>query len=350
MMQAQKSVLLVGNFLSAFTGNRFVCEELAARLEATGWRVLTTSDKLGRFQRIGDMVSTIWRKRHSYAVSQVDVFSGPSFIWAEAACWTLRRAGKPYVLALRGGNLPAFAARWPWRVRHLFNSAAVVTTPSRYLLEQLADYHADLRLLPNPLELKDYPFRLRDEPRPNLVWLRTFHNVYNPALAPRVVAALAADFPDIHLTMVGPDRKDGSLDKTHAVAAELGVTERITFHGSVPKAEVPAHMSPGDIFLNTTNFDNTPVTVMEAMACGLCVVSTRVGGVPYLVDHEHDGLLVPPDDAEAMAAAVRRILTEPGLAGRLSQNARAKGETFDWSTVLRQWETVLTGMIEESNP
>jgi glycosyltransferase involved in cell wall biosynthesis len=104
-------------------------------------------------------------------------------------------------------------------------------------------------------------------------------------------------------------------------------------------------MSQGDIFLNTTNVDNTPVSVLEALACGLCVVSTDVGGIPYLLEHEEDALLVPPDDAEAMAAAVRRVLTEPGLAERLSRNARKKAEGFDWSVVLPQWERLLLEVL-----
>jgi glycosyltransferase involved in cell wall biosynthesis len=104
-------------------------------------------------------------------------------------------------------------------------------------------------------------------------------------------------------------------------------------------------MSRGDIFLNTTNVDNTPISVLEAMACGLCVVSTNVGGIPYLLEHEHDALLVPPDDPAAVATAVRRLLTEPDLAEQLSRNARQKAEKFDWSIILPQWEALLISVL-----
>jgi glycosyltransferase involved in cell wall biosynthesis len=87
--------------------------------------------------------------------------------------------------------------------------------------------------------------------------------------------------------------------------------------------------------------DNMPVSVLEAMACGLCVISTNVGGIPYLLEHEHDAMLVPPNDPEAMAAAVRRLLHEPELSARLSANARAKAAQCDWSVVLPQWNRVL---------
>ncbi|HMV50604.1 MAG TPA: glycosyltransferase family 4 protein, partial [Blastocatellia bacterium] len=81
--------------------------------------------------------------------------------------------------------------------------------------------------------------------------------------------------------------------------------------------------------------------VIEAMAGGLCIVSTNAGGLPYLLEDGEDALLVPPNDPGAMAAAVRRLLTEAGLAERLSRNARRKAESFDWSAVLPQWRTLL---------
>lgn len=341
-VNVKSSVLLVGNFLSSTKGNYNVCEDLALRLEQTGLPVLTTSDKPARFPRLVDMVTTVWRKRHQYAVAHVDVFSGPAFALAEAVCWTLRGLDKPYVLTLRGGSLPVFAKRWPGRVRRLLQSAEVVTTPSEFLRVQLAPYRSDLRLLLNPIDLDLYRFETRPRPQPRLVWLRAFHSIYNPSLATEVVALLVKDIPELSLVMYGHDKGDGSLQTMRQLATRLGVSERIETPGGVPKSEVPERLNAGDIFLNTTNVDNSPISVLEAMACGLCVVSTNVGGMTYLLEHEQDGLLVPPGDAQAMAAAVRRILTEPGLAERLSRNARKSAEQFDWSNILPQWKSLIT--------
>lgn len=340
-------ILLVGNFLSRTLGTRCVCEDLAERLDGAGWfRVLTTSARPGRVSRLLDMMFTVWRRQSEYGVAQVDVYSGPAFRWAELVCRILRKRGKKYILTLHGGNLPKFGEKHPERVKRLLGSAAVVTTPSHYLLEQMRGYRADLKLLPNPLDLGAYQFQLRDRPAPRLMWLRAFHTIYNPQLAARVLAKLSDEFPEVRLTMVGPDKNEGSMAELKRVAAELGVTGRIELPGAVPKSEVPQWMQRGDIFLNTTNVDNAPVSVIEAMACGLCVVNTSVGGIPYMLKDGHDALLVPPDDADAMAAAVRRILTEPGLAEKLSRNARAKAEQFDWSVVLPQWEQLFRSLLK----
>lgn len=347
-MASERALLLVGNFLSASHGVRSVCEELADRLQGAGWSLLTTSRRPARLERLADMVSTTWRRRRDYRVAHVEVYSGPAFFWAEMVCWTLRRARKPYALTLHGGNLPRFALRSPGRVRRLLRSAAVVTTPSGFLQEAMRSYRDDLEILPNALDLSRYPFRLRSRPEARLVWLRSFHEIYNPSLAPRIVAELAGEFPDLRLTMVGPDKGDGSLGRAHRAAQEHGVADRITWPGGVPKADVPRWLDGGDLFLNTTNVDNTPVSVLEAMACGLPVASTNVGGIPYLIEPEREGLLFPPDAAADASAAIRRILTEPGLAETLSRGARARAESCDWSTILPRWESLLRGLEERA--
>ena len=334
-------VLIVDNCLSSVTGVRAVAEDLAARLSEAGWPVFLTSSKPGRIPRFLDMLLSAWKWRDKYTLANVVVYSGLAFIWAETVCWLLRRLRKPYVLTLQGGNLPRFAETWPRRVSRLLRSAEIVTTPSSYLLERLSRFRNDMLLIPNPVNLGNYRFQLRQRPSPRIVWLRAFHTIYNPALAPRVLSLLTDEYPEIQLTMIGPNKGDGSVEAARRAAQDLQIEDRIKFTGPVPKADVPEWLNQSDIFLNTTNVDNMPVSMLEAMACGLCVVSTNVGGIPYLVNHQEDALLSPPDDAQAMASAVRRILNEPELAVSLSKKARLKTEQLDWAVVIKQWECVL---------
>lgn len=341
------TILLVGDFSASKVGNESVAEDLVRRLKRRNYKLVTTSAKTGRLSRVVDMVLTTWQQRSKVDIASVDVFSGNAFLWAEVVSGILQLARVPYVLVLHGGALPTFAKRHPKRVARLLRSARRVITPSTYLAEEMRDYLSEYALIPNPLDLSQYPFVLREQAAPKLVWLRSFHSIYNPALAVRVVARLAKQFPDVSLTMVGPDRGDGSLERTQQLAAELGVLGRVTFVGPVPKAEVPKWLASGDVFLNTTRIDNTPVSLLEAMACGLCVVSTSVGGIPYLVAEGENALLVPSDDEAAMASAVSDILTQPDLAQHLSTSARRLTEAFDWGTVLPQWETLFKEVAQE---
>ncbi|MBN1120862.1 MAG: glycosyltransferase family 4 protein [Anaerolineae bacterium] len=333
-------LMISSGFVASRHNYRGMCQELADRLGESGYRIITSS-RAGRVIRPFDMLYTVWRYRNRYNVVLVDVFSGWAFLWAEAVCRLLDRLGKSCILVLRGGNLPAFAARHPARVRKLLNLADRITTPSSYLQDQLKPYSQHIELIPNALDLQTYPFTLRDKPVPRLIWLRALHRVYNPALAIQVTAALRDEFPAIHLTLVGPDKRDGSREELLRLIDDLGITARVELPGGVPKHEVPTWLNRGDIFLNTTTIDNTPVSVLEAQACGLCVVSTDVGGIPYLLEDERDSLLVPSGDPIALQTAIRRILTEPGLAATLSQNAHRKVKNLDWPVVLPQWETLI---------
>ncbi len=371
-------LLWLGNFLShSGRATRGVCEELTDELEQRGWPVIRTSNRPARLARLADMLGTAWRQRRHYRVAHVDVFSGPAFVWAEAAVWLLRRLGKPTVLTLHGGNLPRFARAHPRRFARLLRHAAAVTAPSRYLVEQLALRPVSVmpataavahgstgpdplargpapwgakpcHIIPNPIDLSLYPYRRREAVRPALVWLRAFHDIYRPAMAVRAAAEVRSEFPETRLVMFGPDKDDGSRTAAAAAVADLGMETCVTMGGAVPKPEVGAHLAAHDIFLNTSSIDNTPISVVEALACGLCVVSTRVGGIPYLLSDGEDAILVPPDDAHAMAAAVIGLLRRPALAERLSRQGRACAATFDKSCVLPQWEVLLRRIAESA--
>ena len=340
--EARHAILMVGNFLSSSASIRFVCEDLADRFALEGWNVITTSSRASRAARLADMLATVWSRRRDYAVAQVDVYSGPAFFWAECAAALLAAIGKPVVLSLHGGNLPAFARRHPRRVRGLLGSANAVTSPSPYLARALRGFRGDIRVVPNPLDLDRYPFRLRSRARPRLVWLRAFHRIYRPELAPAMLAEVLRRHPGAELTMIGPDKGDGSLERTREAAARAGVAERVTFAGPVPKAEVAGRLAEADIFVNTTDVDNTPVSLLEAMACGLCVVTSDAGGIPDLVADRREAMVVPRGDAGALATAVCAVLEDPALAAALSRRGRARAEACDSSRVFELWRDVFS--------
>lgn len=337
----RQGILFVGNFLSSSIQHRHYCEDLTDRLETRGWPIVRTSVHKGRFRRLVDMMAVAWSQRDRYDVAHVDVFSGSAFVWAELVCAEVRRLGKPLVLTLRGGNLPDFARRWPRRVRRLLASATQVTAPSSYLQEAMLEHRNDIVIIPNAVDTARLEFRFRERAAARMIWVRSLHQIYNPVLAIDVLAKVSHDVPDATLTMIGHDKGDGSLEAVRARARELRVEDRIHLIGGVPKARVGEYLAKADIFLNTTDFDNTPVSVVEAMAAGLCVVSTSVGGIPFLLRNEEDSLLLPPRDATAMAAAVVRIVEDAELASRMSRTARARAAGWDWTPVLDEWERVL---------
>ncbi|MBP6822090.1 MAG: glycosyltransferase family 4 protein [Acidobacteria bacterium] len=357
-------LLMVSSFLSHKDGSHSVAQDLADRLRPEAEAIFCVSSQRSALLRGLDMATTTLLHSNDYDVAIVGLYSGRAFLWGEAVSWLLEKLGKPFVISMHGGALPEFAKLHPNRVAKTLSKAAAVTAPSSYLAELMQPYRKDILLLPNPIEISRYEFRLREQAQPKLIWLRSFHQIYNPQLTVKAAALLRDEFPDLHLTMIGPDKGDGSRQQTEQLAKELqsvsslrvskglsleaqalayaqATDTDILITGGIANSEVPTWLNRGDIFINTTNVDNTPVSVIEAMACGLPIVSTNVGGLPYLLTDGEDALLVPPDNAEAMATAARRILTEAGLAERLSRNARRKAESFDWANVLPMWRNLI---------
>jgi glycosyltransferase involved in cell wall biosynthesis len=320
--------------------NPTVADELSQVFAQQGWHVIATSRQSNKVLKFLDMMATCLLNRDKFDVALIDVYSTLAFIWAEAVSTLLRFLNKRFVLSLHGGNLPSLARRQTKRLKRLLQYADVVTTPSEYLQSQMAGFRNDIRLIPNPLDIRKYEFRPRDVASPSLIWLRAFHRIYNPCLVLGVVELLKEKYPEVRIFMVGPDKRDGSLGEFLREMTDRGLEECVTILGSVSKEEVPHILQRGDIFINTSNVDNAPVSVLEAMACGLCVVSTNVGGIPYMLDHEKDALLVPSGDAQAMADAVSRLLVSPVLVREISINARRKAEQKDIKRTIQMWESL----------
>ena len=127
----------------------------------------------------------------------------------------------------------------------------------------------------------------------------------------------------------------------------MGLSEFILAIPGLPYSEVPQHLEKNDIFLNTSQYDNAPRCLIEAMACGLCIISTNVGGIPWIVSDQVDGLLVPANDYKAMAEAIRSILKRPELAHEFSTNGRRKAEIFNWPAIFSQWEVLFREVIND---
>jgi len=341
---AKGTLLFIGNFLPVPRYNKNVWHFLAEQLEHAGWTVETTSGKVSKLPRLVEMLCTILQKRRSYQVAHIDVFSGKAFVYAQLSTCLLKILKKKIVITLHGGGLPEFAAKHPGAVCNLLTAADAVVTPSAYLQTAFKDIRSDIYLIPNPIDLTESIFRERKHTAPRLIWVRAFHAVYNPCMAVKAAFLLKEDYPNIHLMMLGPDKGDGSLGKLLKLSEELGMKSNIQIVGHVTHTEIPQWLDKADIFINTSNYDTAPRSILEAMANGLCVVSTNVGGIPLLAEDGSEAILVEADDSVGMAEAIEQVLTDPDLADRLSKNARIRAEKSDWSVILPKWDELFTQM------
>ncbi|GAB5400419.1 MAG: hypothetical protein Aureis2KO_20040 [Aureisphaera sp.] len=335
----KRKLLYIGNNLRGKNTNVTTIETLSSHLQDIGYDVVTSSAKKNKFLRLIDMLSSVIRYGNKVSYVLIDTYSTQNFYYAVAVANLCRLFKTQYIPILHGGNLPSRLRNSKAASYKLFTGAFTNVAPSKYLQHEFEiEGYRNITFIPNTIELSAYPFKERIIIRPKLFWVRSFAEIYNPMLALKLVKHLSVKVPEIELCMVGPD-KDGSLQMCKQYAKEHGL--RVNFPGKLTKQEWRDLSQGYDVFINTTNFDNTPVSVIEAMALGLPVISTNVGGMPYLVENEVDGKLVPPNDVEHMAEAIVELLNNPQKALSLAQNARGKVGSFDWEKVKLDWGELL---------
>ena len=243
-----------------------------------------------------------------------DLIHAHFFLAAFPAVLLGQRADKPVVITEQWS---VFLPSDPMRLSSLVRRAA------RYAFE-----HADLvlpasRALMHGIEAEGINASFRVVP--NVVDTSLFHNGHRPGTEPtRLVAVgllyeakgyeflieaaglLAAQGRAFHLDVIGDGPKRAAYEQ---LAAGLGLADRVTFHGLLPKEEVAAFMRAADLFVLTSRYDNNPCVLIEAMASGLPVVATAVGGIPEIVDPA-SGRLATPNDSRSIAAEIALALDD----------------------------------------
>jgi len=319
--------------------------QLSNHFRNAGFAVTAASTSRNRYLRLLDIMMTLIRRGRRIDILVVDVYGGPSFVVEDAASWLGSHLGHVVILLLHGGALPEFMASHPrWSSRVLRRADAIVA-PSPYLARAAAERGFPCSVIPNVITLSDYPYRRRRQLRPRLLWMRTFHPVYNPFLAVRVLARVRAVHPGASLVMAGQDK--GLQEAARRLAGALGLHDAVRFAGFLDQGGKAREGESADVFLNTNHIDNMPVSVVEACAMGLPVVSTDVGGVRDLLKDGETGLLVPDDDETAMTQAVLRLLDDQTLAERLSSQGRLLAESSAWEKVLPRWAALFDAVTVE---
>ncbi|WP_374536784.1 glycosyltransferase family 4 protein [Chitinimonas taiwanensis] len=279
----------------------------------------------------------LWRAAGQSEVMHVLANSGWAWhLFAAPAVLIARARGCAVIINYRGGNAQPFFASAPAYVLRMLAGVALRVTPSRYLLRVFADFGLAAEVIPNIIDLsrfKQQPLRTFGA-APHIVVTRNLEAIYDIPTAIRAFAQLRASFPAARLTVAGSGPELASLQ---ALVAELGLGEAVRFAGRIENAAIPALYAEADCMLNPSTVDNMPISILEAFASGVPVVSTAAGGIPDMLDDGRTGLLVPINDAPAMAAAALRVLQDPALAARFCQAARQEAEGYAWPRVRAQW-------------
>ena len=339
-------ILYAGNKLSKF-GYTPTCIELLTPKLSEIYTIKSVSDKRSQFVRLMEMVSAIIKDRKKINAVIVDSYSTRGFWFTYILSRISNFYNIPFIPYLHGGGYPERLEKSPQKCGEIFSASYKNISPSVYLKNHFEDKGYKVECIPNFISISDYEFKERKVAGPKLLWVRSFDVTYNPLLAIDILYKLKKKYPEAVLCMIGPD-KDGSLEEVIKKAKELEVYDSLKLTGKLTKKKWLEISKEYDIFINTTDYDNQPVSLIEAMATGLPIISTDVGGIPYLIDDGRDGLLVPRNNSDRFIEKIENLISDKDLTYTISHNARKKAESFDWDNLKQKWIELLNPLISKN--
>ncbi len=329
-------ILLIGNLLSRHGLNPTAIEDLALSLSEK-YTIVTASDKLNSLHRLWDMICCIVKHRKSCKLIIVDVFGTKAILFSISVILVAKIYKIPYIPVLRGGSLGERYKKHPHIFNFLLSDARTIISPSEYLQESFQNNSFSITVIPNYIDLEKYRFKTRKKIKPHLLWVRSIHNIYNPLMAVHVLYGIKKKYPDARLCMVGPVKDNRVMEQLKILISRLDLQDHVLFSGQLSKIEWTALSKDYDIFINTTDYDNNPVTLLESMALGLPIVSTNVGGVPYLIDDNVTGLLVEAKKSEQMVEKINELISGKIDGYQIARNAREAVSHYDKNEIIKQW-------------
>ncbi len=269
----------------------------------------------------------------------VHVFANSGWSWHLVAAPALAIGhwrGAGLIVNYRGGLADSFLTSAPRQVLRALARADLLVTPSEFLRRVFARHGLDAQIVPNIVDLSRFSFRPTRHvgDAPHLIVTRNLEAIYDIPTALRAFRRVREAFPGAHLTVAGSGPELAALQRQ---VEDWGLEGCVSFPGRIDNARIPALYASADCMLNPSTVDNMPISILEAMACGVPLVSTDAGGIPDLVESGRTGWLVPVGDDGNMADRVAGLLRNPEQRRTMCEAARMHVDAYAWPRVRDQW-------------
>ena len=236
---------------------------------------------------------------------------------------------KRVVVTYHGGEAEEFFSKHPRWVRFWLMKADDRVVLSGFLQTVFEKYSIPAIVIPNIVETRKELFIEKAVLRPKFISVRHLKELYNIPCILRAFGRVQKEIPESELTLWGEGEQKNMLEN---MVKEMRL-KKVSFVGQVPSVEVWNYLKTNDIILSSPWADNMPVSLLEAFSAGLLVVSSNVGGVPYLVENGSTGLLFESDDDQGMASQMLWALSHQKESLEIIANARKKVEEFSWDNI-----------------
>ncbi|WP_137938920.1 glycosyltransferase family 4 protein [Chitinivorax sp. B] len=291
----------------------------------------------------------LWRAAGQADVMHVMANSGWSwYLFAMPAVYIARLRGTPVIINYRGGGAEEFFGNAPALALRGLQKADALIVPSGFLREVFGKLGFSGHVIPNIIDLARFTPR---QPQPgkqdkHVIVTRNLEPIYDIPTALRAFAKVRQVLPAARLTVAGSGPELANLQQ---LAEQLTITTAVTFAGRIDNDQMSALYTSADLMLNPSTVDNMPISILEAFASNVPVVTTDVGGVPFIAEHGRTALLVPARDVDAMAGAMLSILQDDAYSEQLTTAGLAEAQRYAWPVVREQWLAAYRGLIRKGS-
>jgi glycosyltransferase involved in cell wall biosynthesis len=288
---------------------------------------------------------SLWQNLKEVDIVHIFSASYSSFLLAPLPAWFVAgERGKKTLINYRSGECRDHLQK-SIIARHVLRETDGIVVPSGYLVDVLREFELNAQIVPNIVDLSQFRYRPRRPLRPHLICTRGFHSYYGVDVVVRAFAEVKQSYPEARLDLVGGGGLEGNI---RDLVRELNLSG-VEFLGVAAHKNIGRLYDQADIFVNASNLDNMPVSVLEAFASGTPVITTAPESMRYIVEHGRTGLLSEPGDAVALAQNILRVLGDEDLARQLAQNAFAESSRYSWKSVRDQWLQVYRGLMKDGS-
>ena len=310
-------------------------EILQKKLHGEGHVVEIFSAKASMWKRLW-LLPQLYRRAKDYELLHIHCCSGWGFLPAVLGVSVGKRLGKKVVLTYHGGGGERFFDKHPRLVRRYLKRTDTNIVLSGFLADVFEKHQLPYIIIPNIIELDDARFRVRLPIRPRFVCIRAHEELYNIPCILRAFQQVQRQMPEATLMLVG----GGSLHEELKRQVERMGILNVMFTGRVDNSIIMQYLDQADIMLSSPKVDNMPVSLIEAMNAGLLVISSRVGGVPYMIEDGKKGLLFESDNDSELAEKMLWAIRHQDDARSMIASARESVKQYQWDNVKDQLYSV----------
>lgn len=248
------------------------------------------------------------------------------------------------ILTLQSGDLDSgkkqsvFYIRYFWKLIH--RSPHIVTAISSALAERalrLGVKKENLYITPNGLDFSELPSPLLEKIPSRIICVGRLSWEKAHDLTLKAWPKVKKEFPEAKLFFVGEGPEREKIEKQ---IKEMNLADSVTLTGNLPHTQVLEELSKSEVFICPSLAEGLGNVFIEAQAAGVTPIGTRVGGIPDVIKHEENGLLIEPKNSEQIASAIIRLLKDKELNKRLRTKGLISSRNFEWKGILEKIERI----------